>query len=86
MLRATREREGKEAELLFLANNDGDVKTIGVSTIESLFRNIKFDNEGTEEDSILISMHHNCSEGDDLVANNFRYSASKCDCGSYGTF
>ena len=40
MLRARREREEREAELQYLASNDEDVKTIGVSPLESLFRNI----------------------------------------------
>ena len=35
MLRARREREEREAELHYLASNDEDVKTIGVSPIES---------------------------------------------------
>ena len=52
----------------FLANHDEDVKTIGVSTIESLFRNIKIDNYGTEEESTLVRRRPNNSEGDNLVA------------------
>ena len=73
MLRARREREERKAELHYLANNDEEVKTIGVSPIESLFRNIKHvenNNKGTGEESTLIKRSPNYSEGDKLDAKN----------------
>ena len=39
---------------------------IGVSPIESLFRNIKLDEKGTEDESTLARRRPNCLEGDDL--------------------
>ena len=41
-----------------------------MSTIESLFRNIKVDNYGIEEESTLVKRRPNYSKGDALVSNN----------------
>ena len=37
----------------FYRSNDEDIKMIGVSSIDSLFRNIKLDENGTKEESTL---------------------------------
>ena len=46
---------------------------IGVSPIESLFSNIKLDDNGTGDESTLARRRPNCSEGDDL--NDFFFFA-----------
>ena len=46
-LRAKQEFLEKAISLGFYRNHDGDVEMTGVSPIESLFSNIKFDGKGT---------------------------------------
>ena len=70
MLRARSERGGKEVESCSLDNNDEDIKTIGYSTIDSLFRNIKVDNDGIEDEWTLSRRCPNNLEGDDHNAIN----------------
>ena len=47
-------------------SNDEDIKMIGVSSIDSLFSNIKLNEKGTEEESTLVRMHPHNSEGENL--------------------
>ena len=54
----------------FYRNHDEDIKMIGVSPIESLFRNIKLDEKGTRYESTLSRRCPNCSKGDDLSEKN----------------
>ena len=45
---------------------DEDLKVIGVSSIDSLFSNIKIDDKGTEVESTLARRHPNNLEGENL--------------------
>ena len=45
---------------------DVDLKVIGVSSIDSLFSNIKIDDKGTEVESTLARRHPNNLEGENL--------------------
>ena len=65
-LRAKREFLEKAIPPGFYRNHDEDIKMIGVSPIESLFRDIKIDENGTEDDSTLARRHPHCSEGENL--------------------
>ena len=47
-------------------SNDEESKMIGVSTIDSLFSNVKIDDQGTEEESTLVRGHPHNSEGENL--------------------
>ena len=47
--------------------SDGDLKMIGVSSIDSLFSKIKIDEKGTEEESSLARRRPNNLEGENLV-------------------
>ncbi|XBI54634.1 hypothetical protein VPH35_036614 [Triticum aestivum] len=53
-------------ESLEISNHE-DVKMIGVSSIDSLFRNIKIDDKRTEEESTLARRHPHNSESENLV-------------------
>ena len=67
MLRAKREFLEKAIPPGFFRSNDEDIKMIGVSSIDSLFSNIKVDEKGTKEDSTLsIRRPHNL-EGENLI-------------------
>jgi hypothetical protein len=50
----------------FYRSNDEDIKMIGVSSINSLFSNIKLDEKGTEEESTLAKRRPHNSEGENL--------------------
>ena len=63
MLKAKREFLEKVIPPDFYRSNDEDVKMIGVSSIDSLFSNIKLDEKGTEEESTLAKEHPHNSEG-----------------------
>ena len=69
-LRAKREFLEKAIPLGFFGNHDEDIKMIGVSPIESLFRNIKTDDKGTGDESTLVRRSLNCSESDNLDDKN----------------
>ena len=47
-------------------SNDEDIKMIGVSSIDSLFSNIKLDEKGTEEESTLARRRPHNLEGENL--------------------
>ena len=51
----------------FLRSNNGDAKMIHVSSIDSLFSNIKIDDKRTEEESTLSRRRPHNSEGENLV-------------------
>ena len=53
MLRARREFLEKVVSSDCFHNSDEDLKTIGVSSVDSLFSKIKIDNKGNEEESTL---------------------------------
>ena len=67
MLRAKREFLEKADSSGFFHSNDEDIKMIGVSSIDSLFSNIKLDENGTEEESTLARRRPHNSEGENLV-------------------
>ena len=48
-------------------SNDEDVKMIGVSSIDSLFSNIKLDDKGPKEESTLARRRYHKSEGGNIV-------------------
>ena len=50
----------------FYRSNDEDSKMIGVSSIDSLFSNIKLDEKGTEEESTLARRRPHSSECENL--------------------
>ena len=66
MLRAKREFLEKAIPPGFYHSNDEDIKMIGVSSIDSLFSNIKLDEKGTEEESTLARRRSHNSEGENL--------------------
>src|SRR3990170_8998579 len=61
-LRARREFLEKAIPPGFYHNHDEEIKMIGFSPTESLFSNIKLDDNGTEDKSTLARRHPNCSE------------------------
>jgi hypothetical protein len=65
-LRARREFLEKAIPPDFYYNHDEEIKMICVSPIESLFSNIKLDDNGTGDESTLARRCPNCSEGDNL--------------------
>jgi hypothetical protein len=69
MLRAKREFLERAFSTDFFHNNDEDLKMIGVSSIDSLFSNIKLDDKGTEEESTLARRRPHNSKGENLVEN-----------------
>ena len=69
MLRAKRELLERVFSTDCFHNNDEDLKMIGVSSIDSLFSNIKLDDKWTEEESTLAREHHHNSKGENLVEN-----------------
>ena len=48
--------------------SDEDLKTIGVSSIDSLFSKVKIDEKGTGEESTLVRRRPYDSEGENLIA------------------
>jgi hypothetical protein len=66
MLRAKREFLERALSIDCLHNNDEYLKMIGVSSIDSLFSNIKINDKGTEEDSTLVRGHPDNLEGENL--------------------
>ena len=50
----------------FYRSNVEDIKMIGVSSIDSLFSNIKLDERGTEEESSSARRRPHNSEGENL--------------------
>ena len=65
-LRAKREFLEKAIPPGFYRNHDEDIQMIGVSPIESLFRNINLDEKGAGDESTLARRHPNNLEGEDL--------------------
>ena len=47
--------------------NDGDLKMIGVSSIDSLFSKVKIDEKGTRQESTLARRRPDNPEGENLV-------------------
>ena len=66
MLKAKQEFLEKAIPPDFYHSNDEDIKMIGLSSIDSLFSNIKLDEKGTEEESTLASRRPHNSEGENL--------------------
>jgi hypothetical protein len=66
MLNAKREFLEKAIPPGFYRSNDEDIKMIGVSSIDSLFSNIKLDEKGTEDESTLVSRRSHNPEGENL--------------------
>ena len=67
MLRAKREFLERAFSTDWFHNNDEDLKMIGVSSIDSLFSNIKLNDKGMEEESTLATGRPHNSEGENLV-------------------
>ena len=67
MLRAKREFLEKAFSSDFFHKSDEDLKMIGVSSIDSLFRKVKNDEKGTGEESTLSRRRPDISEGENLV-------------------
>ena len=67
MLRAKREFLEKAFSSDYSCKNDEDLKMIGVSSIDSLFRKVKIDEKGTGEESTLGRRRSNISEDENLV-------------------
>ena len=67
MLRAKREFLEKVFSSDFFRKSDEDLKTIGVSSSDSLFIKVKIDEKGTGEESTLATRHPDISEGENLV-------------------
>ena len=67
MLKAKREFLEKAIPPGFYRSNDEDIKMIGVSSIHSLFSNIKLYEKGFEEESTLARRYPHNSEGENLV-------------------
>src|SRR3990170_6557315 len=65
-LRAKREFLEKAIPPGFYCSNDEDIKMVGVSSIDSLFSNIKLDEKGTEEESTLDRRRPHNLEGENL--------------------
>ena len=59
-------RRGKGLKTICIAPCCSSVKVIGVTPIESLFANIKLDQDGTRDESTLARRHPNNLEGEDL--------------------
>ena len=66
MLRAKSEFFEKAFSSDCFHKSDEDLKVIGVSSIDSLFSNIKLDDKGTEEESNLFRRRPDNSEGENL--------------------
>ena len=66
MLRAKREFLEQAFPPDFFRSNDEEIKMIGVSSIDSLFSNVKLDDNGTEEESTLSRRRPHDSEGEKL--------------------
>ena len=69
MLRAKREVLEKDFSSDYSCKSDEDLKTIGVSSIDSLFSKVKNDEKGTGEESTLGRRRPSISEGENLVEN-----------------
>ena len=69
MLRAKREILEKPSSSDCHYRNNEDPEVISVSSIDSLFSNIKIDNEGTEVESTLARRRPNNLEGENLDEN-----------------
>ena len=67
MLRAKREFLEKVFSSDCFHKKDGDLKMIGVSSIDSLFSKINIDEKGTGEESTLARRRPDNSEGENLV-------------------
>ena len=67
MLRAKREFLEKAFSSDCFHKSDEDLKMIGVSSIDSLFINVRNDEKGTGEESTLGRRHPNILEGENLV-------------------
>ena len=70
MLRAKREFLEKAFSSDCFHKNDEDLKVIGVSSIDSLFSNIKIDDKGTEVESTLSRRRPYDLEGENLDEKN----------------